>query len=80
MSKDIIKVDFDPNRLEPHFNWFAMCIDCGKRWIATAHYKTSIFRLKCPSCGAHNSFASHVLDEYIETYIEDGEGGPYSNA
>ena len=52
------------------FNFWAMCIVCKHKWIATAHVSVSIFKLECPKCTCCDSFASLIADEYIQAMRE----------
>jgi hypothetical protein len=54
-----------PYRLEvPHFNVFALCVDCGHRWIDCIHYQDDVFSLQCPLCGRSKSFGTIVPQEF----------------
>lgn len=59
-------LDFCAN--DPHFNVWALCLDCKQRWIGTVHYSTSLFTLVCPRCNRENSFASIIPDDYSEAH------------
>ena len=68
---NIIELD----NLRHHFNVMALCLSqssnqevCHNKWIATVVSGTSLFKLECPKCGAFNSFASFLPDEYSEQF------------
>lgn len=56
-----------------HFNVFALCLECKKRWIGTVEVKASLFELECPECHKQNSFASIIPDEYVDGINEPEE-------
>jgi hypothetical protein len=43
----------------------AMCLICNRRWLGKVTPTTSLFKLECPDCGAQDSFASMLPDEYL---------------
>lgn len=51
-----------------HFNVIIMCLPCSHRWVGMVECQTSLFRLECPDCGAQDSFASFIPDEYLEDF------------
>lgn len=53
----------------PHFNIMALCLSCSHRWIGLVVARTSLFQLECPRCGAQNSFATFIPDEYLEELV-----------
>jgi hypothetical protein len=57
-------INLDDRR--PYISWFALCLECKHRWIASVLIKTSIFKLECPECGAQNSFASVIPENLIQ--------------
>ena len=79
MSDNIKPVDFDPKRNEPHFNWFALCLLCIHRWIATVPASVSLFALECPKCKRQNSFCAPITDEYTEAIKEINAEGLYAD-
>ena len=56
---------------EYHYNVWAMCICCSHRWIATVHFKTSVFALECPACKEMKSFASFIPSELTEQFRDE---------
>lgn len=49
----------------PYWNVNALCLECFHRWIGGVLAETSLFQLQCPRCGAFNSFASFIPDDYL---------------
>lgn len=52
------------------FNVMALCLNCHYKWIGSVEAKTSLFTLECPGCGADNSFASFLPDDYLDQLPE----------
>lgn len=57
----------------PHYAVMAMCLQasCQHRWFATVLARTSLFKLECPKCGAQNSFASFLPQDYLEEHASE---------
>lgn len=76
MNSDIVTIEELKDRrldTEPHFNIWALCLKCSKRWIGTVHYMTSLFTLECPECKSCDSFAAVIPGEYLEAHGVDNE-------
>ena len=52
------------------FNVMALCLGCKHKWIGTVECRTSLFKLECPKCGAFDSFASFIPDQWIDSVAE----------
>lgn len=59
-------IDLSKYRARPDkFVILALCLNCDHRWIGVIESDTQLFRLQCPKCEEHNSFASFIPSEYL---------------
>lgn len=67
-------IDLDERRGAFLYTVMVLCLTCDHRWIGGVPIETSLFKLECPQCGAQNSFASFVPEDYQEHLMEWSEG------
>lgn len=70
---DVVDLEAHKQSKEPHVNFWALCLKCNRKWIATCHYLTSPFTLEC-ECGAADSFGS-IIPVDLETRAMEGLRG-----
>ena len=70
---DVINLD-DHRKPPVTHTVFALCVKCMTRWCAHVEIGAALFRLECPTCGAHDSFPSFISSEYLEKLNQAKEG------